>query len=171
MTLAKFLEVFFIAATPIAELRAAIPDAINHLDMPWYYAYLIAVAGNLFPIPFLLLFLNPLSRVLSRISVFDRILRFVFKLSRRRADIVEKHGMIGLALFVAVPLPATGAWTGAIIAFLLGMKFKRAFPAIVLGVLIAGIIVTVLTLMGWVGAIIALIALAALIILGLHRIW
>jgi uncharacterized membrane protein len=74
--------------------------------------------------------------------VLEKIINLVFRISRRRGKIVEKYGPVGLALFVAIPLPITGAWTGSIVAFLLGMSFKRAFPAIVVGVFIAGVIVT-----------------------------
>ncbi|MCK4964880.1 MAG: small multi-drug export protein, partial [Dehalococcoidia bacterium] len=81
------------------------------------------------------------------------------------------HGAIGLVLFVAIPLPVTGAWTGSIVAFLLGLSFWRAFPAIFLGVVIAGVIVTTLTVIGWWGAAIAGIGLLALAILSLRKVW
>lgn len=169
MTLAEFLEVFFLATTPIGELRAAIPVALKDLHIAWPLAFIVAYAGNLLPVPFILLFLGPVSRMLSRIRLFERILNFIFKMSRKRGGIVEKYGMIGLVLFVAVPLPVTGAWTGSIVSFLLGMKFRRAFPAIMLGVFIAGVIVTTLTLLDWVGATIAGIGLAILVILRFRR--
>ncbi|MEE8470184.1 MAG: small multi-drug export protein [Dehalococcoidia bacterium] len=162
MTLAHFVEVFLVAASPIVELRGAIPDAINRLDIPWALAFLVAYAGNLLPVPFLLLFLGPVSRLFARVRLFEKILEWIFERSRRRGDIVERYGSIGLVLFVAVPLPVTGAWTGSIVAFLLGMKVRHAFPAIALGVFIAGVIVTILTLLGWVGATIAGVALAGL---------
>lgn len=171
MTLANFLEVFLIAAAPISELRGAIPVAILDLDISWPLAFLVAFAGNLLPVPFLLLFLGPVSRLLSKVKVFETIINWIFRLSRRRGGIVERYGLIGLVLFVAIPLPVTGAWTGSIVAFLLGMSFWRAFPCIVLGVIIAGVIVTTLTVIGWWGAVIAGIGLAALAIIGLRRTW
>lgn len=146
MSLTNFLEVFFTAAAPISELRGAIPLAIIHLDISWPLAFLVAFAGNLLPVPFLLLFLGPISRLLSKIKVFETIINWIFRLSRRRGGIVEKHGLIGLVLFVAIPLPITGAWTGSIIAFLFGLRFRHAFPAIILGMFIAGVIVTTLSL-------------------------
>ena len=82
---------------------------------------------------------------------------------------IEKYERIGLVLFVAIPLPITGAWTGSIASVLLGMSFKRALLSIFLGVLIAGTIVTCLTLLGWVGAVIAGVALCVLAILGMWR--
>lgn len=141
MTSAQFIEVLAAAAAPISELRGAIPLGLTFTDN-WPLVFLIAFVGNLLPVPFLLLFLGPVTALLSKIRVLEIIINFVFRISRRRGRIVERYGAIGLALFVAIPLPVTGAWTGSIVAFLLGMKFKRAFPAIVLGVLIAGIIVT-----------------------------
>jgi len=155
MTLANFIEVFLVAAAPISELRGAIPLAILDLDISWHVAFLVAIAGNLLPVPFLLLFLGPVSRLLSKVKVFEIIINWIFRLSRRRGGIVERYGLIGLVLFVAIPLPITGAWTGSIVAFLLGLRFRRAFPAIVLGVFIAGVIVTTLTVIGWWGAVIA----------------
>ncbi len=171
MTLANFLEVFLIAAAPISELRGAIPVAILDLDISWHIAFLVAFAGNLLPVPFLLLFLGPVSRLLSKVKVFEIIINWIFRLSRRRGGIVERYGLIGLVLFVAIPLPVTGAWTGSIVAFLLGLSFRRAFPCIVLGVIIAGVIVTTLTVIGWWGAVIAGIGLAALAVIGLRRTW
>ena len=171
MTLANFIEVFLVAAAPISELRGAIPLAILDLDISWHVAFLVAIAGNLLPVPFLLLFLGPVSRLLSKVKVFEIIINWIFRLSRRRGGIVERYGLIGLMLFVAIPLPITGAWTGSIVAFLLGLRFRRAFPAIVLGVFIAGVIVTTLTVIGWWGAAIAGIGLVALAIIGLRRTW
>jgi uncharacterized membrane protein len=141
MTSAQFIEVLVAAAAPISELRGAIPLGLTFTDN-WPLVFLIAFVGNLLPVPFLLLFLGPVTELLSKVSVLEKIINLVFRISRRRGRIVERYGAIGLTLFVAIPLPITGAWTGSIVAFLLGMKFKRAFPAIVLGVLLAGIIVT-----------------------------
>ena len=142
MSSAHIIEVLLAAAAPISELRGAIPLAYFEFEFSWPLAFLIAFAGNLLPVPFLLLFLGPVTDFLSRIRVLEKIINLVFRISRRRGKIVEKYGPIGLVLFVAVPLPITGAWTGSIVAFLLGMSFKRAFPAIVVGVFIAGVIVT-----------------------------
>jgi len=170
-TLTEFLEIFFTAAAPISELRGAIPLAIQEFDVSWPYAFLIAYAGNLLPVPFLLLFLEPLYKLLSRVELFKKILDWIFERSRRRGGIVEKYERIGLTLFVAIPLPVTGAWTGSIVASLLGLSYRRAFPAIALGVLIAGIIVTTLTMIGWWGAVIAGAGLITMAALGLWKAW
>ncbi|MFC1925546.1 COG2426 family protein [Chloroflexota bacterium] len=142
------LWVFLIAAAPIVELRLAIPVAMVTYDMAWYSAFPICVAGNLLPVPFLLRFLGPVSEFLSKIKLFERLINWVFKRTRRRSNLVEKYGWLGLIMVVAVPLPGTGAWTGSILAFLLGMRFKPAFLSILCGVLIAGVIVTILSHMG-----------------------
>ncbi len=166
----KELVVLAIAALPITELRAALPVAINIFHFPWYYAFLLAIIGNLIPVPLLLLFLNSLSRMLSKIGIFERMLHWLFERTRRRGKIIEKYQRIGLMLFVAIPLPVTGAWTGSLAAVLSGLKFKHAFLSIFAGILIAGAIVTCLSLLGWTGAIIAGIGLASLAILGLWKV-
>ncbi len=148
-----YLWVFLISAAPVSELRGGIPTALFVCDPPlsWYAAFLVSFAGNLLPVPFLLLFLGPLSKLLSKIKPLEKILNWVFERTRKRGGMVERYGRIGLVLFVAIPLPWTGAWTGSIVAFLFGLKFKQAFPSILLGVFIAGVIVTTLCLAGWQG--------------------
>jgi len=147
-SLSSVLKVIGIAASPIAELRVAIPWAIWH-DFPWYYAFVLAVIGNLLPVPFILLFLNAISRLLSKIGFIDRFLHWLFEHTRRRGRIVERYERIGLMLFVAIPLPVTGAWTGSLLAVLFGLKFKHALLSIFIGILIAGTIVTCATRLGW----------------------
>ena len=167
--LSKELVVLIIAALPIFELRGALPVAINLFHLPWYYALPLAIIGNLLPVPIILLFLDAISRWLSKIGFFDRFLRWLFERTRKRGRVVERYERIGLALFVAIPLPVTGAWTGSLVAVLFGLKFRYAFLSIFIGVCIAGIIVTCLSLLGWTGAIIAGIVLCALAISGLWR--
>jgi len=165
----KELVVLVISALPVLELRGALPVAINLFHFPWYYALLLAIIGNLLPVPFLLLFLNNISRLLSKIGIFEKILHWLFEHTRRRGKIINRYERIGLALFVAIPLPVTGAWTGSLAAVIFGLKFKHAFLSIFAGVLIAGAIVTCLCLLGWTGAIIAGIGLGTLAIFGLWR--
>jgi len=165
----KELVVLIISALPIFELRGALPVALNVFHFPWYYALPLAIIGNLLPVPIILLLFNAISRGLSKIGFFDRFLRWLFEHTRQRGKIVEKYERIGLALFVAIPLPITGAWTGSLVAVLFGLKFRHAFLSIFIGICIAGIIVTCLSLLGWVGAIVAGIVLCALAISGLWR--
>ena len=145
----KELVVLAIAALPIFELRGALPVAINLFHFPWYYAFLLAIIGNLLPVPFILLFLDTVTRLLSKVCFFDRILKWLFERTRQRGRIIERYERIGLALFVAIPLPVTGAWTGSVAAVLFGLKFKHALLSIFVGILIAGVIVTCATLLGW----------------------
>jgi uncharacterized membrane protein len=165
----EILKVLLIAASPIVELRGAIPVAIITFDFPWYYALLLAIIGNLLPVPFILLFLNTVTRWLSKIAFFNRVLSWLFERTRRQGRIVERYKRIGLVLFVAIPLPVTGAWTGSLVAVLFGLKFRHAFLSIFVGVIIAGGIVTTLSLLGWVGAVIAGVVLSGLAIYGLWR--
>lgn len=166
----NYLWVFLMAATPVWELRGAIPAGMFALHLPWPWVFLIALLGNIFPVPFIILFLDPFTRFLSRIEFMEKFFHWIFERTRRRSAIVEKYEKIGLMLFVAVPLPGTGAWTGSLVAFLLGMNLRSAFLPIALGVLIAGVIVVTLCLLGWIGALIAGVGLAVLAVLGLWKI-
>ena len=139
------LSVILVAALPVSELRGAIPLGIAG-GMPVLKTYLLAVAGNMIPVIPLLLFLEPVSGKLRRFRVWDRFFEWLFGRTRRRGKMVEKYEALGLALFVAIPLPVTGAWTGCVAAFLFGIKLRYALPAIICGVLVAGIIVTLLSL-------------------------
>ncbi len=149
LELSNVLAVLAIAASPISELRGAIPVAISAFHFPWYYAFLLAVIGNLLPVPFILLLLNSVSRLLSKISFLEQLLNWLFERTRRRGKIIKRYERIGLALFVAIPFPMTGAWTGSLVAVLFGLKFRYAFLSIFIGVLVSGVIVTCATLFGW----------------------
>jgi len=143
------LKVIGTAALPISELRGAIPLAYGVYHFPWYYAYLFGVIGNLIPVPFILLLMKKIIPLLGRVRFLDRLMQWYFNWTRRRSKSIERYGWLGLALFVAIPLPITGAWTGSILAVLLGLRFKHAFSAVFVGVVIAGIIVTCATVLGW----------------------
>jgi len=163
------LVIVIIAALPIIELRGAIPFGINLLGMPWYSVLPLAIIGNILPVPFILLFIEIVAGWLSRIPVFEKFFSWLFERTRRKSSIIERYKRIGLALFVAVPLRVTGAWTGSLAAVLLSLERKWAGLAILAGVLIAGIIVTILSMLGWTGAIIAGVALCLLLICGFWR--
>ncbi|MDO9068743.1 MAG: small multi-drug export protein [Deltaproteobacteria bacterium] len=157
-----WLATMFIAMLPIFELRGAIPVGHQVLGLPLAAAVIVSVIGNMLPVIPILLLLGPVSAWLSRYPVFKRFFDWVFNRTRSKSELVKKYEMIGLMLFVAVPLPMTGAWTGAAAAFLFGIKFWPALWAISFGVLIAAAIVTTLVLMGIWGAVAAGLALAAL---------
>jgi uncharacterized membrane protein len=167
--IAKELVVIIIAALPVVELRGALPVAINIFHMPWYWAFLLAIVGNMLPVPILLLFFESLAKIVSKVEVGKKLVDWVFRHTRRHEKMIQKYEWLGLMLFVAIPLPITGAWTGAIIAFILGMRFTYAFLSILCGVIIAGAIVTSLCLLGWIGAIIAGVALSAAAVFGWWR--
>ncbi|MCX7820026.1 MAG: small multi-drug export protein [Kiritimatiellae bacterium] len=160
------LAVAAIAALPVVELRGAVPIGIHHFKMSWWRALAVSVVGNLAPIPLILLLLNPVTRWASRSRFGERLVERLLARVRRKAADIPRYEWWGLALFVAIPLPATGAWTGAMAAALLGMPPVRSMGAIALGVLIAGAIVTALSLLGWIGAGVAAAALLAALLAG-----
>jgi len=149
MDLSEIMRVILISAAPISELRGGIPVAMFRYDFHWYWAFLIAVVGNMLPIPFLLILYDPAVKLVSRVSWIRKIVDWFFKYTRRKGGVVERYGWVGLAIFVGIPLPMTGAWTGSILAYLMGIEYKRALLAIFLGVLIAGAIVTIFCVTGW----------------------
>ena len=128
-----------VAALPVSELRGAIPLALLSLKEPLLKTILLSISGNLLPVIPLLLFLGPVS---------EKVRHYLFERTRRKAAIVEKYEALGLALFVAIPLPVTGAWTGCIAASLFKIRFRYAFLAICVGVCMAAAIVTTITLIG-----------------------
>ncbi len=148
------LATLLAAMLPIAELRGAIPWAVLVLGMPLWKAYLLAVVGNLVPIVPLLLVFQPVSRWLHRFGLWQRFYQWLERRTRARGEVVEKYEALGLMAFVAIPLPVTGAWTGAFAALLFGIRFRRALVAILGGVLIAGAIVSALVALGWLGGLI-----------------
>jgi uncharacterized membrane protein len=142
----NILKIAFISALPITELRGAIPIALTIYKMPVFPAYFFAVLGNIVPVIFLLLYLKPFSDFLCRWHFLNIFFKWLFKRTYQYEEKFEKYGALFLLVFVAVPLPGTGAWTGSIAAFVFGIRFWYAFPAIVGGIIIAGIIVTLTSL-------------------------
>lgn len=138
------LVVLGIAASPIFELRGAIPAAVGFYGMTPLKAFGLGVAGNVIPVVPLLLLLGPVSNALSyRSRIFERFFSWLFRRTRRRGTArYRRWGAFALVPFVAVPLPVTGAWTGCAAAFVFGVPFRYALPAIVAGILISGAIVT-----------------------------
>ena len=137
-----------IAALPVVELRLAIPVAYWALKLPWPKALALAYIGNMLPVIPLLVLLEPVSERLRRFHIWRRFFDWLFERTKIKAEIVQRYEALGLILFVAIPLPVTGAWTGCVAASLFKIKFRYAFSAILIGVIIAGIVVMSLTLMG-----------------------
>ena len=142
--LPHYLWIIILAMLPVAELRGAIPVAIGYNFTP-AAAFALAVLGNMLPIPFIFLFIRPLFRRLRRLSSLRGLIERVEAGARNKSARVARYRFWGLALFVAIPLPGTGAWTGAMIASLLDMRFKHAMAAIFIGVLVAGLLLTVIS--------------------------
>lgn len=139
---------FLIAMLPIAELRASIPIALGVYDLNVFASFFISVAGNILPVVLILWFIEPLSIWLSKHSkFFNKFFDWLFERTRKKLSAnYKKWGVLALTVFVAIPLPATGAWTGAAAAFLFGIPYRKSLPAITLGVMIAGVVVTLLSL-------------------------
>ena len=134
----KELIVFIISMIPVLELRGSILAA-GFLKMNFLSTYIIAVIGNMIPIPFILLFIDKIFDFLRKTRFKPMVEKFE-KRALSKSDQIKKYGKFGLFLFVAIPLPGTGAWTGSLIAALLGIKFKKAFPAVIIGILMATVI-------------------------------
>ncbi|MFC1887501.1 COG2426 family protein [Candidatus Cloacimonadota bacterium] len=158
------VKVFLIAMIPIFELRGAIPIGVLSYDLPLWKVFPIAVAGNMVPIFLILLFFDLVTKICFKIPFLKKILEAVFARTRRKGKVIEKYEEIGLMLFVAIPLPVTGAWTGSLAAYLFGLKFWKSILFIFLGVLIAGVVVSFLTSLKWIGALIAAVAIIFLIV-------
>ncbi|MFA5124470.1 MAG: small multi-drug export protein [Patescibacteria group bacterium] len=139
--------VLLISMIPIVELRGALPVALTVYKLNPLLAYCLSVVGNLLPVMLILLYIGPVSAWLAKHSrLMEKFFAWLFKRTRHKiGKNYEKYGLLALAIFVAIPLPMTGAWTGALAAWLFGIDNRRAFLAIVAGVMIAGIIVFLAT--------------------------
>ncbi|MFC1658347.1 COG2426 family protein [Candidatus Omnitrophota bacterium] len=150
LKLPEELSVVIVAMLPVFELRGAVPLGF-YLGMPPVKIFILALIGNLLPVVPLYFLLQPVSRFLSRAPLFRRFFNWLFAHTKKKAEIIQRYEAIGLMLFVAVPLPVTGAWTGTIAASLFRVKFKYTLPAVIAGVVIAGLIVTLLCFLGKLG--------------------
>jgi len=139
-----YLASVLIAMIPLAELRGAIPIAHLVFRIPLWQAFIVAVVGNMIPIPFILLFLGPASDWLMRHSkIMERFFNWLFERTRKKLEAkYEVYAEVALAVFVAIPLPLTGAWSGAVAAFIFDIPFRKALFWIFIGVLGAGVAVT-----------------------------
>lgn len=138
------LMVLFIAAMPIMELRGAIPIGVS-MGLSPLHATILGIAGSILPVPFLLLFLEPIVLSLRKKKVFRESIDKVVKRTIKKGKNINRYSILGLVIFVAIPIPGTGVWTGSLAAVLFNIPFKHAFPAIALGSSIAGIIMFVLS--------------------------
>ena len=143
--LGKFLSTFFLSMVPVIELRGGLPYGIA-LGLDYPVALIAAVLGNMVPVPFIIVYIRYVFTWLRRRSAWWdlRITRLERK-AHLKGRVVRKYSAIGLCILVAIPLPGTGAWTGALVAAVLDMRLKRALPSIFLGVCIAAAIMTMVT--------------------------
>ena len=140
--LGKSLITLFVSMVPIIELRGAIPIATGLGLEPWI-AIPIAMVGNLIPIPFIIIFIKKIFAWMRKVSPkLNKVVDKMEAKAEKNKERVLKYAFWGLALFVAIPLPGTGGWTGALVAAMLDMPIKKAFPSIVIGVVGAGIIIS-----------------------------
>ena len=138
----KILTTFFISMVPVIELRGAIPWATG-MGLSPAIAIPVAMIGNLVPIPFIIVFIKKIFAFMRKASPkLNKVVDKMEAKAEKNKEKVLKYAFWGLVLFVAIPLPGTGAWTGALVAAMIDMPLKKAFPCVVLGVLIAGIIVS-----------------------------
>lgn len=146
MTFGKEILVFIISLMPILELRGGLIAAalLNLAPIP---SYIISIVGNLLPIPFILLFINKILDWMrkSKVKFFNSIVNWLDGKVEKHKSQIEKYGYLGIVLFVGIPLPGTGAWTGTLIASVLEMDRKKTFLATILGVFMASIIMMILS--------------------------
>ena len=141
-----WLVVFIISVCPILECRLGMFTAIVLLEMNPFVGFIISFLGNILPIPFILLLINWIFKVLKKVPGINKAIFLLENNTMQKRDKIDKYGIWGLLIFVAIPLPGTGGWTGALLASLLELDKKKSFLVISLGVFIAGLIITVLSL-------------------------
>ena len=141
----KILLTLLLSMTPVIELRGAIPYGIG-FGLDFWLVITAAIIGNLIPVPFIIIFIKKIFAWMRKMSKkLDALVARLEKRAEGKSEVVQKYAFWGLFVLVAIPLPGTGAWTGALVAAMLDMPLKKAFPAILLGVLGAAVIVTFVT--------------------------
>ena len=144
-TLATVIQCAVLAMMPVVELRGALPWAIARGLNPWF-SFVLCVLFNMVPVPFILLFLNKILAWMETTKTFAGMAKWLKERAHKKSDAYYKYEMLGLFILVAIPLPGTGAWTGALVASVMGLKLKRAILPIFLGVAAAGIIMLTVSL-------------------------
>lgn len=139
--------VMIVGGLPIAELRGALPLALS-MGMPMGKAFFLSVLGNILPVAPALFLFEPVSSRLIKFKLWSRFFDWLFERTKKNSDSIQKYEALGLAIFVAIPLPMTGAWSGVVAASLFKIRFRYAFTAIAAGIISAGIIVAGLCTLG-----------------------
>lgn len=140
----KDIVIFIISLMPILELRGGLLAA-SLLKIPYIKALIICVIGNILPIPFVLLFLKKILEIFEKWKVTKKVVRWLERKADSKRQQIDKYGYLGLILFVGIPLPGTGAWTGSLVAIMLGLDKKKSFICIMVGVILASIIMSILS--------------------------
>ena len=142
-TIGKIVTMFFMSMVPVVELRGAIPFAYGNEINPWV-AFIVCILGNLVPVPFIILFIRQIFALIRKwMPKLDGLVTKLEKRAEKKSSALQKSAFWGLFVLVAIPLPGTGAWTGSLVAAMLDMRLKRAFPAIAAGVTAASAVVTI----------------------------
>jgi uncharacterized membrane protein len=144
--LPQWFQIFFFSMVPWLEARYVIPFSMLQYGWEWQQAFPLAVAGNILPIPFILLFFVYVENFLRNYPFWVKIMDWLFARTRKKAnERIRKYEYLGLLLFVAIPVPFTGAWTGVLIAYLFDLKFSKSLLTIFLGIIIAAVIMILFT--------------------------
>lgn len=142
----EFLLTMLVSMIPVVELRFGIPFGHATLGLPVWAAFIAAVIGNLIPVPFIIVYIRRIFQWMRRrIPKLNHMVDALERKAHLKGQTVNKYKYLGLMLFVAVPLPGTGAWTGSLAAAFLDMPLRRAIPSVIAGVLIAGMAISILT--------------------------
>lgn len=143
--LGEFIWTMLVSMVPVVELRGGIPFGVA-AGLPVWQAWLAAVIGNLIPVPFIIVYIRRIFQWMRRkLPRFNGVVDKLEQKAHLKGATVTKYKYLGLAIFVAIPLPGTGAWTGALAAAFLDMPLRRAIPSIVIGVVVAGIAISIIT--------------------------
>ena len=141
----EFIWTMLVSMVPVVELRGGIPFGVA-TGLPVWLAWLAAVIGNLIPVPFIIVYIRRIFQWMRRkMPRFNGVVDKLEQKAHLKGATVTRYKYLGLAIFVAIPLPGTGAWTGALVAAFLDMPLRKAIPSIVIGVLLAGIAISILT--------------------------
>lgn len=141
----KELVIFIISMCPILECRLGMVTGIGILQMPVIKSFIICFIGNILPIPFILLLINWIFELFKKIPVLRNIVNWLEEKTLKKRDKIDKYGVWGLLIFVAIPLPGTGGWTGALLASLLHLDRKKSFGVICIGVFIATVLMLIIS--------------------------
>ena len=143
------LMIFILSMFPFTELRASIPYGILFLDMYWLKVTLLSIIGNILIGVVIVYLLGPFMTLLLKLKASNKIINYIFNKTKKRSSLIEKRKFYGLILFIGIPLPFTGVWTGSLASYLFGFCKTQSILAIIIGVLISSAIMTILSLLGY----------------------